>query len=151
NWEVELLPYFEQDNVYKRWDYNDNRNNVIGGTTAIQAQDIEILLCPSDALPEHVVHLTAAAPPAWSRGLYAMSSYGGNAGKRSILTGDAPTFPLISRDGIFFLDSCVRLADITDGSSNTFLIGERYHRDPEHALRQAVDMPWVDSLAQLGK
>ena len=27
---IELLPYFEQDNLYKRWDYNDNRNNVAG-------------------------------------------------------------------------------------------------------------------------
>src|SRR5262245_54681658 len=25
---VELLPYIEQDNLYKKWDYYDNRNNV---------------------------------------------------------------------------------------------------------------------------
>src|SRR5262249_52792807 len=24
---VELLPYFEQDNLYKQWDRDDNRNN----------------------------------------------------------------------------------------------------------------------------
>src|SRR5262245_19144479 len=28
---IELLPYFEQDNLHRRWDYNDNRNNVAGG------------------------------------------------------------------------------------------------------------------------
>src|SRR5262245_13206267 len=28
---VELLPYFEQDNLYKWWDRDDNRNNVKGG------------------------------------------------------------------------------------------------------------------------
>src|SRR5207248_343199 len=49
---VELLPYFEQDNLYKRWDCFDNRNNVAGGTNATQAQVIQILLCPSDPLPE---------------------------------------------------------------------------------------------------
>src|SRR5262249_23325888 len=27
---AELLPYFEQDNLYKRWDFDDNRNNVLG-------------------------------------------------------------------------------------------------------------------------
>jgi prepilin-type N-terminal cleavage/methylation domain-containing protein len=48
---VELLLYFEQDNLHRWWDYNDNRNNVAGGTNAVQAQVIEILLCPSDQLP----------------------------------------------------------------------------------------------------
>ena len=57
---VELLPYFEQDNLYKKWDDNDNRNNVAGGRDATQAQVIKILLCPSDPLPEPVVELTAA-------------------------------------------------------------------------------------------
>src|SRR5262249_13410060 len=43
---VELLPYFEQDNVYKMWDFNDNRKNV-GGMDAASAQVIKILICPS--------------------------------------------------------------------------------------------------------
>jgi hypothetical protein len=34
---VELLPYFEQDNLYKKWDYHDNRNDVEGGRDATQA------------------------------------------------------------------------------------------------------------------
>ena len=55
-------------------------------------------------------------PPPWSRGFYGMSSYGGNAGTRSVLRAAPPAFPGISRDGIFFIDSSVRLADITDGS-----------------------------------
>src|SRR5712692_7075139 len=38
---VELLPYFEQDNLYKKWDYYDNRNNVAGGRNATQAQVIK--------------------------------------------------------------------------------------------------------------
>src|SRR5262249_19778131 len=73
------------------------------------------------------------------------------AGTRSVPPGDPPAFPGISRDGIFFLDSCVRLADIIDGSSNTFLFGERYHRDPEMDLRQPVVAPGKGSIAQLGK
>src|SRR5262245_8563085 len=28
---VELLPYFEQRNLFEKWDYVDNRNNVVGG------------------------------------------------------------------------------------------------------------------------
>src|SRR5262249_34323544 len=40
---VELLPYFEQDTLYKKWDYNDHRNNYAGGTNATTAQVIQIL------------------------------------------------------------------------------------------------------------
>jgi prepilin-type processing-associated H-X9-DG protein/prepilin-type N-terminal cleavage/methylation domain-containing protein len=148
---VQLLPYFEQSNTYNRWDDFDNRNNVAGGTTATQAQVIGILLCPSDPLPEHVVKLTAKNPPPWCRGFYGMSSYGGNAGKRSSPIGDPPAFPLMSRDGIFFIDSCVRLAEVTDGTSNTFLFGERYHRDPEWDSREPVVLPGIDSLEHQGK
>src|SRR5207249_8178493 len=119
------------------------RNNVSGGRDATQAHVLKLLLCPSDPLPETVVELTAAIwrPPTWSRGFYGMSSYGGNAGTRSVDPGLPPAFRGLSRDGIFFIDSCVRLTDVTDGSSNTFLFGERYHRDPEFDLRQPVVSP----------
>jgi prepilin-type N-terminal cleavage/methylation domain-containing protein/prepilin-type processing-associated H-X9-DG protein len=151
---IELLPYIEQSNTFERWDYNDNRKNVAGGTTAAQAHVIGILLCPSDPLPETVVELTPAVslPPAWSRGFYGISSYCGNAGKRSVPPGNPPAFPGISRDGVFFIESFVRLADITDGSSNTLLFGERYHRDPEHDLRRPLLAPGTEPfIAQLGK
>src|SRR5262245_55512051 len=70
---VGLLQYFEQDNLYKRWDCNDNRNNVAGGTTATQAQVIGILLCPSDHwLTDMVVEHLAAVSPQWSWGFYGM-------------------------------------------------------------------------------
>jgi prepilin-type N-terminal cleavage/methylation domain-containing protein/prepilin-type processing-associated H-X9-DG protein len=144
---VELLPYFEQDNLYKKWDSNDNRNNVAGGRNATQAQVIKILLCPSDPLPERVWELTAetAASPPWSRGFYGLSSYGGSAGKRAVYSGGPPAFPRISRDGVFYLDSNIRLIDVQDGSSNTFLFGERLHHDPEFdRLRPLV---WSDATA----
>jgi prepilin-type processing-associated H-X9-DG protein len=80
-----------------------------------------------------------------------MSSYGGNAGKRSVPPGGPPAFPGITRDGIFFIGSCVRLTDVTDGSSNTLLFGERYHRDPEFDLRQPVVLPGVASIAHIGR
>jgi prepilin-type N-terminal cleavage/methylation domain-containing protein/prepilin-type processing-associated H-X9-DG protein len=149
---VELLPYFEQDNLYKQWDNIDDRNNV-GGTNARSAQVIKILLCPSDPLPEPVVQLTAANwhTPSWSWGSYGMSSYGGNAGKRSVYWGPPPTFPYMTRDGVFFIDSRVRLTDITDGASNTFLFGERYHRDPQDDIQQPLVWPGSTAIGQLGR
>jgi prepilin-type processing-associated H-X9-DG protein/prepilin-type N-terminal cleavage/methylation domain-containing protein len=122
SWMVELLPYIEQDNLQKKWDYNDFRNNVAGGINSTTAQIIQIHLCPSDQLNDRF-YFNGVIPA--SRGFYGLGTYCGNAGMRSYPSTQR------SRDGIFSLDSSVRLADITDGSSNTFLFGERSHRDPE--------------------
>ena len=147
---VELLPYIEQGNLHKRWDPDDNRNNVAGGRNATTAQVLKLLLCPSDPLPEAVVQPNAGLLPWWAWGLYGMSSYGGNAGKRSILTGGPPAYPRMTRDGIFFIDSCVRLTNIKDGTSNTFLFGERYHRDLEFDRLHDDVWPGSASMAQRG-
>jgi prepilin-type N-terminal cleavage/methylation domain-containing protein/prepilin-type processing-associated H-X9-DG protein len=147
---VELLRDLEQDNLHKKWDYYDNRNNVAGVRNATQAQVIKILLCPSDPLPEPVSPITAAAPP-WSHGFYGLSSYGGNSGKRSTTFGGVPDYPRLTRDGIFFLESLIRLTDITDGTSNTLLFGERYHRDPEFDRRRPVVWPSAWDTASVGQ
>ena len=153
---IELLPYFDQENLQRKWDHRDNRNNVAGGKAATQAQVIHMLICPSDPLPEKVVEFkatstTAVNAPAWGWGFYALASYGGNAGKRSVNPGPGPTFPGISRDGVFWLDSCVRLLDITDGSSNTLLVGERFHRDREFDLHQPALLPISVPIGQIGR
>jgi len=147
---TELLPYFGQDNLYKLWDDKDNRNNVAGGRNSTQAQVIKILLCPSDPLPETVVELTKAladptpAPP-WSWGFHGIGSYGGNAGKRSVHTSR------MTRDGIFYIGSDVRIGNVTDGTSNTLLFGERYHRDPEFDRQQPEFWPGITHLGGVGR
>jgi prepilin-type N-terminal cleavage/methylation domain-containing protein/prepilin-type processing-associated H-X9-DG protein len=145
NWIIELLPYFEQDNLYNQWNYDDNRYNVAGREKATQAQIIEVLICPSDRLQQRVVEHTGALTPSWCRGLYGMSSYGANAGYQS-----NPGLGM-SQDGIFFIDSCIRSRDIIDGLSNTILFGERYHHDPDYDLRQPVVLPGVKPIAEIGK
>jgi prepilin-type N-terminal cleavage/methylation domain-containing protein/prepilin-type processing-associated H-X9-DG protein len=140
-WMVELLPYIEQDNLHKQWDYNDYSNNVAGGPGSITARVIPIDRCPSDEVNLQAYYDKLAVPQ--MKGYYGLGTYCGNAGKRS--------FPAdqLTRDGIFSLDSKVRLADITDGSSNTFLFGERWHRDPEYD-RIAVVRPAYYPLADQG-
>ena len=140
---VELLAFLEQDNLHRKWDYPDNRRNVAGERTATQAQVITILLCPSDLLPEPVSQFTLTPP--WATGFYGMSSYGGNAGKRSVVAAR------ISRDGVFFIDSGVHPAGIADGNSTTFLFGERFHRDPEFDRQQPAVWPDASPLGGIGK
>jgi prepilin-type N-terminal cleavage/methylation domain-containing protein/prepilin-type processing-associated H-X9-DG protein len=146
---VELLDDFEQGNIRLKWDFVDNRNNVAGGRAATQARVIKLLICPSDMLPDPVWELTQFYPvlpvPAWAFGFYGMTSYGGNAGTRSV-----PTDKL-SKDGVFFVGSNVRLADITDGSSNTLLFGERYHHDPEYERVRPAVWPAAPPMAGWGR
>jgi prepilin-type processing-associated H-X9-DG protein len=143
---IGLLPYFEQDNLYRRWDNYDNRNNVAGGMNAVQAQVIKLLICPSDPL-QPVVYFNAAIAPPWTWGYYGISSYGGNGGTRSF----SLNYSRIPQDGIFFRDSSVCLLGVTDGSSNTFLFGERYHRDPQFDLQQPLVSPNTGPFAQMGR
>jgi prepilin-type N-terminal cleavage/methylation domain-containing protein/prepilin-type processing-associated H-X9-DG protein len=124
-WQVELLPYLDQENLQRKWDYTDQPNNVAGGRNAVTAQVIKFLLCPSDPLPDPVFHVVSLPYYQWAEGFYGLGSYGGNGGKRSYPKSQA------TRDGMFFQDSKIRLADVSDGPSNTLLFGERSHGDPE--------------------
>jgi prepilin-type N-terminal cleavage/methylation domain-containing protein/prepilin-type processing-associated H-X9-DG protein len=145
-WEVELLPYFEQDNLKNRWDYDDYRNNVAGGVHATTARVLQVLLCASDSLPEPVCYVSADGflQYAYAQGFYGLSSYGANAGMRSFGLTKA------TRDGVFFQDSRIAVADVTDGTSTTILFGERSHTDPVFDRVTYTDVPAYYPLAQWG-
>ncbi len=149
---VQLLPYFEQDNLYQSWDALNNIHNCAGGMNAPSAHVIKLLICPADLLPKLVgqVPPPTAAPP-WSWGFYAVGSYGGNAGTRGFPPGHEPPYPGMSRDGIFYIDSCVREIDITDGSSNTLLLGERYHWDPQFDEQWPIVFPQGGPIEEVGR
>lgn len=123
-----LLPQMEQDNVYKQLNLSaphsfgpgyDNQYVNCTTPTSPGATVVKILICPSDYLPNKQVVYTTGG-----RNYYlGANSYGGNAGIRSFF------WNRMTQDGVFYMNSSVRMADITDGANNTILFGERYHRD----------------------
>src|SRR5262245_51535036 len=118
---VEMLPYIEQDNLQKKWDYRNINNNLAGGPNAISAQVIKILLCPTSPLfPQPVAQV--------SGNYYGLNSYAGIAGRLSFSAYTDNQF-VMTRDGIFYINSRVRIGGILDGTSNTMMFGERYHKD----------------------
>jgi prepilin-type N-terminal cleavage/methylation domain-containing protein len=130
-WEEALFPYIEQDNLFKQLVLNQQNQygiyadsqyfNCIGPTSP-GATPVKTLLCPADPLPNRGV--TTYTGDNGTVYYFAQTSYGGNAGSVSVY------WPNATRDGIFYLNSNVHIADVSDGLSNTILFGERYHRDP---------------------
>jgi len=127
---VKLLPYLEQASLAQGWDEMDPMNNTLGGASAKTAQKIKIIMCPSDYVKENPV-VSASM-------FYALTSYGGNGGARSYDP------QVATNDGIFHVigpgsetapaGQPVRMAEVTDGISNTVLFGERSHTDPVNDL-----------------
>jgi prepilin-type N-terminal cleavage/methylation domain-containing protein/prepilin-type processing-associated H-X9-DG protein len=122
---VYLLPDIEQENVYQRWDFADPAANW-SGSPPLAATVIPILMCPADYNIDNPQDRGGGQ-------MVAMTSYGGNGGTRSMNPESAKA------DGIFHEtgklsrpargQKPIRLAQVTDGASNTILFGERYHRD----------------------
>ncbi len=118
SWAEALFPYMEQDNLYKSLNLSQNQYaNLATNTNAAGAQPVKTLVCPADALPTPPVML------GYNNYYYGMLSYGGCAGT----VGNYYTNS--TRDGMFYINSNLRIADVLDGTSNTIFFGERYHRD----------------------
>jgi len=104
SWTVRILPYIELKNVYNHFDFTagvyDPRN------LAPQQRRLEVFLCPSDGTPPQLAGLRFA------------TNYAG--------VHSSHVAPIdVDNDGLLFLNSSVRFAEIFDGASHTVLVGEK--------------------------
>jgi prepilin-type N-terminal cleavage/methylation domain-containing protein len=133
----QLLPYIEQNALWQTWDhvfYTSNERDpatptgVRFGPNAFVKKKVQTLICPSN--PNAGLHMSE--PTSGNIGDYFLTSYYGCAGTRSYPRGfnaGRPTL-LDYRDGVFDQNRQYRLAEITDGTSNTLMFGERHYYDP---------------------
>jgi prepilin-type N-terminal cleavage/methylation domain-containing protein/prepilin-type processing-associated H-X9-DG protein len=162
---VRLLNFTEQSPIYNAINFNLTSSNVENIT--ISGVALNILLCPSDT---NLTPVAIQPPPAfgtvpgWSFNqvfplppgtwLQQFASYGGNAGTFDFgynTSFGAAEFAMYN--GVIYNDSSVKIADITDGTSNTFIFGEHSHGnlfkfDPNFAVSDNSwnSGRWYDTL-----
>lgn len=126
-WSVfaKILPQIDQSPLYDRIDFNSQ----VGAPSnaAVRTTTLPAFRCPSDVIPDKWTIPTVGTTNPLAD--LAAASYAGVFGKDEVddCNGLAPGVPC-SSDGMFFLNSRVRFADVTDGLSATLVTGERMTR-----------------------
>jgi prepilin-type N-terminal cleavage/methylation domain-containing protein/prepilin-type processing-associated H-X9-DG protein len=128
SWLVYILPYVEQENVYRRLQFTGQAGYWNGNNLAVvDGLAPPVMLCPDSPLPR-------LTPPRFGQKQgVCLANYVGIAGAVELSSGNFverrissnQRGGLASGGGILFPHSQVRLTDITDGSSNTLLVGEQ--------------------------
>jgi prepilin-type N-terminal cleavage/methylation domain-containing protein len=123
-----LLPYIEQDNVYRLVDFTVSHSNAANATA--RATPVKTFLCPSD--PYNTL-------PAGQAG----NNYRVNQGSNILwglpaTSGANSTMP--APNGPLFLTSKVKMTDITDGTSNT-AVGASTQGDFSNAISTTAPTP----------
>ena len=133
SWLVSLLPYIEQQQLYNSYNVGMNTLNLANLTA--NATGISTLWCPSDwwvsraaTLPSDQVYFSWEAANYPNPVTVQFSSYGACTGS---WFGVAYWVDAInqSNNGLVFIDSHRQIADVTDGTHCTILLGERAARD----------------------
>jgi prepilin-type processing-associated H-X9-DG protein len=126
-----ILPYIEQDNLYKQYDFtypscNSNWNPAVtlangginAGNTAVVGTRVKVYECPSDNEPP-VENEAGTGPYSRQnarRGNYLFATLDG--------TDYNATYSTLGLVGVFGTNGATKLTAIPDGTSNTIFVGE---------------------------
>jgi prepilin-type N-terminal cleavage/methylation domain-containing protein/prepilin-type processing-associated H-X9-DG protein len=120
-WCVFILPFMEQDNLFNRLSPKTRTLATVFSTDLAALQiPVKTFICPSDLGSPSNPGGTLNGNRPFTQGKVALSNYPGNGGNAG-------------GDGIFAANSLVRIKDVTDGLSNTFLAGERDSSNSRYA------------------
>jgi prepilin-type processing-associated H-X9-DG protein/prepilin-type N-terminal cleavage/methylation domain-containing protein len=118
-WASFILPQMEQGNLYNNIQFTQNIE--APANSGVRVQPIPSYICPSDSVPPTwtATQYDTAGNPVRAICDVASANYIGVFGISE---------PGVDGEGIFFRGSAVRITDITDGTSQTLMVGERSFR-----------------------
>jgi prepilin-type N-terminal cleavage/methylation domain-containing protein/prepilin-type processing-associated H-X9-DG protein len=122
SWKVYILPNMEQDAIFSNWQHTGSSGYSNAANMAlVNRKMIKSYRCPSSPFPEFYVSSGNAGQTLM------FTTYTGIAG--STLTpgniGTNTSSGQISGGGILFPNSAITLSSISDGTSNTIMVGEQ--------------------------
>jgi prepilin-type N-terminal cleavage/methylation domain-containing protein/prepilin-type processing-associated H-X9-DG protein len=129
-----LLPYLEQGNKANVFDWTQDINGAATNAAA-RSQDVKVYMCPSDQGSGRFFTGLSNAQGSEPTG---RNNYMPNMGSRANFA-EVDNGVRMKANGIFFRNSSVRMAEITDGTSNTALFSE-CQRGPVVAPSAAQDL-----------
>jgi len=128
SWKVYILPYIEQDNLHRQWQFN----NGSGWTNANNARlinriTIKTYRCPSSPLPDFTPGTTDSNGIAFQMYTTYMGVAGTAIDQPQSGSGAccAGSGNINGGSGILISNGQIRMTSITDGTSNTILVGEQ--------------------------
>ena len=121
SWMIAILPFMEQQNAYRRVDFN--KSVYEPANQPVRKLSISMFICPSNPMDSRIDGSAGSGKPAGPSsdpGVRGISSYAG-------YHNDVEAPIAADNRGVMFLNSHVRNEDIADGTSNTIYVGEKLH------------------------
>jgi prepilin-type N-terminal cleavage/methylation domain-containing protein/prepilin-type processing-associated H-X9-DG protein len=139
-WNALIFPYIEQQNLHTQLGVNDyslhhvlaKANRGLQDPTQLLQLKLALFICPSDSNPDGNVNTTrhfggglGNSVGGWGNLAGGVSNYMCNRGTevRAVIPGTQ--LPFLDTWGVFLDNFSKRMADVSDGTSNTLMLGER--------------------------